>query len=65
MPARRDIVPHNRKLTCTEEQVLIDYILDLGSRGFSPRIAVVGEMADLILVERGGTQPVKTGRQTS
>ena len=54
-PARRDCVPHNWKLTCSEEMVIIDYILDLDSRGYPPRVCAVGEMANLLLVERGGT----------
>jgi len=55
IPARRDSTPHNRNLTLSEESVIIEYILDLDSRGFSPRVCAVGEMANLLLAERGGT----------
>jgi hypothetical protein len=54
-PARRDCTPNCRKLTDTEEQVIIDFILDLNSQGFPPRIHEVAEMANLLLAERNGT----------
>ena len=47
--SQRDAIPHNRKLTLSEESVIITYVLDLNSRGFSPRICVVGEIANLLL----------------
>jgi Tc5 transposase DNA-binding domain len=37
---------HN--LTPTEEETLVQYILDLDSRGFPPRIDHVRDMADLL-----------------
>ena len=55
IPARRDCVPHNRKLTPSEESVIIQHILDLDSRGFPPRFTAVEEMANLLLTDRGGT----------
>jgi hypothetical protein len=54
-PARRDCTPNNRKLTSLEELAIVQYILDLDSRGFPPRPQAVQEMADLLLAERGGT----------
>src|SRR6266487_1499985 len=54
IPSRRDSTPHNRKLSLSEESVIVNYVLDLDSRGFSPRVCVVGEMANLLLAERGG-----------
>jgi len=39
-------VPNGRKLTLTEEQTIIRYILDLDSRGFAPRLCEVADMAD-------------------
>ena len=36
-----------------EEEVIIQYILDRDSRGFSPRIADIGDMANLLLRKRG------------
>ena len=39
-------------LTATEEETLVQYILDLDSRGFPPRIAGVEDMANLLLATR-------------
>lgn len=55
--ARINTQPNCRKLTTTEEQTLIRYILDLDSRGFSPLLAEVADMADKLLAARGG-EPV-------
>ena len=49
--------PNGRKLTLTEEQTLVRYILDLDSRGFAPRLCEVADMADKLLGIRGG-EPV-------
>ena len=54
-PARRDCIPNNRKLSCSEESVLVQYILDLDSRGFPPRFAAVEDMANLLLADHGAT----------
>ena len=51
-PSRRDCQPNSLKLTKTEEQVLVEYILDLDSRGFPPRLAAVRDMADSLLAAR-------------
>ncbi len=51
-PARGDCIPNSRKLTPYEEEAIIQYILDLDSRGFSPRPRDVQEMADLLLAAR-------------
>ncbi|KFZ23566.1 hypothetical protein V502_01953, partial [Pseudogymnoascus sp. VKM F-4520 (FW-2644)] len=53
MTSRRDCTPNSRKLTPYEESALVQYILDLDSRGFPPRLQAVQEMADLLLSERG------------
>ena len=42
----------NAKLTATEAEVIIQYILDLDSRGFSPTKAEVEDMANLLLAKR-------------
>jgi hypothetical protein len=42
------------KLSTLEEEVLVQYILDLDSRGFAPRLAGVEDMANYILESRGG-----------
>jgi hypothetical protein len=47
---RRD---KNRPLTKSEEEVLIQYILDLDSRGFPPRIDDVRDMANRLRATRG------------
>jgi hypothetical protein len=52
IPTRRDIIPNSRKLSDLEEQTLIQFILDLDSRGFSPRLCSVKEMADQLLADR-------------
>ncbi len=36
--ARPDTIVNGKKLTQSEEQVLLQYIIDLDSRGFPPRI---------------------------
>jgi hypothetical protein len=46
-----------QKLTATEEQTIVQYILDLNSRGFAPRLCEVADMADKLLAVRGG-EPV-------
>ena len=39
----------NKKLTKLEEEVIVSYILDLDSRGFSPRNADLEDMANCLL----------------
>jgi hypothetical protein len=51
---RGETTPNSRKLTSTEEHTLIQYILNLDSRGFAPRLCEVADMADKLLGERGG-----------
>ena len=53
MASRRDSTPNLQKLTPYEELALVQYILDLDSRGFPPRPQAVQEMADLLLSKRG------------
>jgi hypothetical protein len=38
IPSRRNSTPNSQKLTPKEELALIQYILDLDSRGFLPRL---------------------------
>ncbi|KAH7563608.1 hypothetical protein BM1_00655 [Bipolaris maydis] len=55
-PARRDCQPNSKKLTKLEEEVIVDHILDLDLRGFSPTYAAVRDMADRLLATRGAGQ---------
>jgi hypothetical protein len=40
------------KLLKTEEEVIVEHILDLDERGWAPRLAGVKDMADCLLAER-------------
>jgi hypothetical protein len=46
--------PAAQKLTELEEEVISQYILDLDSRGFAPRLASVEDMANYLLETRRG-----------
>ena len=50
--ARSDIIPNLRKLTPTEEESIIERILDLDSRAFPVRLRHVEDMANLLLAQR-------------
>ena len=50
--SRRDITANSRKLTNLEESVIVQYILDLDSKGFPPRLSGVEDMANRLLAER-------------
>ncbi|ODQ69986.1 hypothetical protein LIPSTDRAFT_333783 [Lipomyces starkeyi NRRL Y-11557] len=43
--SRRDTLANSRRLTDLEEYIIVEYILDLDSRTFSPRISGVEDMA--------------------
>ncbi|KAF2743820.1 hypothetical protein M011DRAFT_205255 [Sporormia fimetaria CBS 119925] len=49
---RRDCRPTVTRLTVTEEEVIVRHIFELDSRGFSPRLAAVKDMADSLLAAR-------------
>jgi hypothetical protein len=53
MAARRDCEANSKKLTKLEEEVIIEFIIDLDARGFSPTLAAVRDMANTLLTERG------------
>jgi hypothetical protein len=57
IPFRLETLPKSRKLKLTEEQTIVQYILDLDLRGFAPRLCEVADMADKLLGVRGG-EPV-------
>jgi len=50
--SRRDWIPQSRRLSDLEEQIIIQFILDLDSRGFPPRLRGVEEMANRLLADR-------------
>jgi hypothetical protein len=50
--ARCDTTPNCRKLTDLEGSVIIQYILDLDSRSFPPRLCGVRDMANRLLADR-------------
>jgi hypothetical protein len=52
MESRRDISANSRKLTDLEESVTVQYVLELDSKGFPPRLSGVRDMANRLLAER-------------
>ncbi|KAH5617394.1 hypothetical protein HBI81_261120 [Parastagonospora nodorum] len=57
LTSRAETTPNCQKLTATEEQTIVRYILNLDSRGFAPRLCEVADMADKLLGVRG-SKPV-------
>ena len=55
MPFRPYTQPGIQKLTKTEEQTVVRYILDLDARGFAPQLSEVADMANKLLAVRDGT----------
>ena len=55
MQARSDWVPKSRKLSDLEEQIIVQYILDLDLRGFPSRHRDVEEMANRLLADRNAS----------
>ncbi|KAL9562888.1 hypothetical protein ACKAV7_013074 [Fusarium commune] len=53
--SRSDWVPKSRKLSDLEEQIIVQFILDLDSRGFPPRLPGVEEMANRLLADRNAS----------
>jgi hypothetical protein len=47
-PSRRDTIPPRQNMTPMEESVIIQHIIDLDSRGFSPTPKNVAEMANIL-----------------
>ena len=53
--ARRDYQPNLKKLTQQEEEVIVKYILDLDTRGFSPTYAAERDIANKLLLTRSSS----------
>jgi hypothetical protein len=56
VPSLQDYTPVGRKLSTTEESVIVRKVLELSQRGFHPRVSQVGEMANILLQKRNGGQ---------
>jgi hypothetical protein len=50
--ARRDVLANSRKLTDLEEKSIVQYITELSTRAFPPRLSGVEDMANHLLRER-------------
>jgi hypothetical protein len=50
--SRHDSIPNGRKLSDLEEQIIVQFIIDLDSRGFPSRRRFVEEMANSLLADR-------------
>jgi hypothetical protein len=57
---RQEIRSANLKLTDTEEQTLVNWILSMDGRGLPVRIASIRDMANLLLQKRTGTDASST-----
>ena len=55
IPSKRGTRSVQAKLTLAEEEAIVQYILDLDSRGFSPTKCEVEDMANLLLSQRDAT----------
>ena len=54
--ARGDVRANNTRLTELEEKTLVRYILDLDSRGFTPRLHDMEDMANVIAASRDASR---------
>jgi hypothetical protein len=50
--SRSDWSPKSRKLSDLEEQIIVQFVTDLDSRGFPSRLRFVEEMANSLLADR-------------
>ena len=55
IPARRDISANSRKLTNSEESAILQYIIELDSPAFPPRLSMVEDMANILLATRNAS----------
>lgn len=54
--ARQDTRANSKKMTELEEEAIVKYVLDLDSRGFSPPLRDVEDIANLLLTERDASR---------
>jgi hypothetical protein len=54
--SRRDCEATSKKLTTREELVIKEDILELDSRGFSPKYSIAQDIADKLLAQRSRSQ---------
>jgi hypothetical protein len=59
---QHDYRPLAHQLTPTEEETLIQYILDQDSQGFPLRVAIVGETANLLRAARATPTTTPVGK---
>ncbi|KAL9566933.1 hypothetical protein ACKAV7_008702 [Fusarium commune] len=52
MQSRCDWIPKSRKLSNLEEQIIVQFLLDLDSQGFPMRLRFVEEIANSLLADR-------------
>jgi hypothetical protein len=60
--SRRETRPAVCKLTLNEEGVLLQRILDLDAQGFPPQLAIVRDIANIILSSRSKQPPPTVGK---
>jgi hypothetical protein len=58
--SQQEIQSANLKLTDTEEQTLVNWILSMDERGLPVRTALIRDMANLLLQKRTGTDASST-----
>jgi hypothetical protein len=51
--SRHDIIVKSRNLSDLEEQILLQSLLDLDTRGLPPQMHIIEEMANRLLANRG------------
>jgi hypothetical protein len=50
--SRRDTMPNSRSLSNLEEDTLLEFIIDLDSRGYPPQLSGIEQMANRLLDAR-------------
>jgi hypothetical protein len=63
--SRRDTTQKSRRLSNLEEEIIVQFILDLDSRGFPPRHSFIEEMANSLLADRNAPLSASAGLITS